>query len=244
MTETAWLSGPLLEVEMLSRLLRRDRRQQPTAPPAAVAVGTLPCFRTGCVADTAVACGYVDRLGQPCGTAWCGDHSAVLDGEILCRRHAPVHLVETAAGGSPIPGIDSRAPSLLQWVTAEVGDRIVTLLAGVDPSMTVLADPPRLAFIGRDRAHAWERSWKLGDHTGVHVWVALAVEEAHDDAVVVRVNGAEVDRVVPPWIDARRRREYLAMAEHEARRRAFYGRVLSVIGREVRMEFMEHGQRN
>lgn len=227
---------------MLRRLLRRDQRPHVAPVRSGAPAGTLPCASPGCEAHTGIACAYVDRRGQQCATAWCGDHAVVLGSEVLCRRHASVRVVLSAADGPHIPDVDSRAASLLQWVTTEVGDGIIRLLGALDQSMSVQVDPPRLVFIGRDRVRAWERGWKLGDHTGVHFWVALAVEEVHDDEVVIRVNGAEVDRMVPPWIEARRRHEHVEDTADAVRRRAFNDMVLAVIADEVSMEPAHQGR--
>ena len=82
--------------------------------------GDQRCTQPGCGRTTGLACEYVDRRGHDCRTSWCPDHRLVIDGRVYCRRHAgvvsalPVGYVGHTA---PMPDLETRAPSLVRWVS-------------------------------------------------------------------------------------------------------------------------------
>lgn len=187
-------------------------------------VGTLPCSERGCTATTGEKCGYVDRRGRACGTAWCPDHQSIVSGTVYCRRHAGV-VGALQSGEGSMPDLENRAPSLVNWVSRDVEQVIQDIVAGYREQLgsdRLLTEPVHLTFLGPERLRVWERSWKLVDHTGWSVRVALEVEEERDTEVAVRVGRNVVARVVPPWIAARQRGELLPADVDRAQRQDFY----------------------
>jgi hypothetical protein len=178
------------------------------------------------VAESVLACAYVDRRGLGCGTAWCSDHHLVVEDRAYCRRHAGV--VSAMPGGdirgsAPLPDVENRSPSLVSWVAREVDADIRYLLAAEliqGGAAELVADPVHPIFTGSDRRRAWERAWKLVAHAAPSLRVSLIVEECADAEVAVAVNATVVDRLTPPWIlqrlhggvspevDAQRRKEF------------------------------------
>ncbi len=193
-------------------MFRRHERPVPPAEepvsPAMVAIGELPCTERGCTATTGLECEYVDRRSRRCRTAWCPVHRVVVHDSVYCRRHAgvvravPTGLLDAQA---PLPDLDNRAPSLVNWVSNEIDAEVRRLLvrelgtAGGE----LIADPVSLVFVGIDRSRAWERTWKLVGHQGTIRKVSLTVEEDADNEVAVKIGPNVVDRVVPPWIGRR-----------------------------------------
>jgi hypothetical protein len=168
--------------------------------------GDLPCTEGGCERTTALACQYVDRRNRSCQSAWCPEHRLVIDGQIFCRRHAGVVSALPGAGthrNLPLPDLENRAPSLVSWVARELDADIRRLLLAELPSNSgaqLITDPVYLVFVGADRQRAWERSWKLVDHTGHSLRVALIVEEDADAEIGVKIGSQIIDRLLPPWI--------------------------------------------
>jgi hypothetical protein len=197
------------------------------------------CTQPGCEAGTGLACEYVDRRGRGCRTAWCPAHRLVIDGRVYCRRHAgvvsalPVGYVGHTA---PMPDLETRAPSLVSWVAREVdADIRQLLLAEVgEGGVQLVTDPVYLVFVGSDRRRAWERAWKLVDHSGRSFRVSLLVEEGADAEIAVRVGTAIVERLAPPWI-VQRLHGALPPPEVDAQRRKdFNRRLLAIIGKGIR----------
>jgi hypothetical protein len=90
----------------------------PDPPP-----GDLPCAATGCAETTGVRCAYVDRRERGCATAWCPAHRELAGGHVYCRRHAVLIRAIAAGAGVPwLPDVDSRAPSLVEWLANDLGD--------------------------------------------------------------------------------------------------------------------------
>ena len=203
--------------------------------------GDQPCTQPGCGRTTGLACGYVDRRGHDCRTAWCPDHRLVIDGRVYCRRHAgvvsalPVGYVGHTA---PMPDLETRAPSLVSWVAREVDADIRQLLLPEvsDDRVRLVTDPVYLVFIGCDRRRAWERAWKLVDHSGQSLRIALLVEECADAEVAVRVNAGIVDRLTPPWIVQRLHGSMPPPEVDAQRRKDFNRRLLSIIHRGMERE--------
>src|SRR5438105_7619744 len=109
---------------------QRPPDEQPVSP-AMIALGELPCTERGCTAVTGLECEYVDRRSRRCRTAWCPVHRLVVRDRVYCRRHAGV--VEAVPTGvldaqTPLPDLDNRAPSLVNWVTNEVDGEVRRLL--------------------------------------------------------------------------------------------------------------------
>jgi len=221
---------------------RGDRPSEPApgGQPAAgqPVVGSLPCSERGCTATTGEACGYVDRRGRTCGTAWCPDHQSIVGGVVYCRRHAGVVGALSGAEAS-LPDLENRAPSLVNWVSRDLEEVIQSTVNGYRSELgtdRLIADPVHLNFVGPERLRIWERSWKLVDHTGWSLRVALEVDEARDTEVAVRVGRNIVSRSTPPWIAARLRGEQLPPDLDAAQRREFYRDLTETVARAIEQE--------
>lgn len=214
------------------RLFRRGADDQGIRAVAGLPIGTLPCTERGCLSDQGPACFYTDRRGRSCDTAWCPQHISAVDGRPYCRRHAGVVRALPSADPAGLPDIDNRAPSLLEWVAGEVDSGVAAEVQRAATSgQKMQSDAAHLVLIahGTDRIRAWERTWKLYDHTGIHLWVALDVEEENDLELVIRINGAVVERLLPPWIAARRKGLTLSADADEEQRSAFYTLVVALV---------------
>lgn len=213
------------------RLFNRGADEQRNQA-AGLPIGTLLCTERGCLSDQGLACFYTDRRGRSCDTAWCPQHIAAVDGRPYCRRHAGVVRALPSADPAGLPDIDNRAPSLLEWVASEVDSGIAAEVQGAAVAGQKLqSDAAHLVLIahGSDRIRAWERTWKLYDHTGIHLWVAIDVEEENDLELVIRINGSVVERMVPPWIATRRKGLTLSADADAEQRTAFYGLVVALV---------------
>jgi hypothetical protein len=201
-----------------------DDPRTPAGQPPPV-VGALPCSARDCANQTGEACAYIDRRSRTCGTAWCPDHQSVVGGRVYCRRHAGVVGALAGAEQAIMPDLENRAPSLVNWVGRDVEQVIQEIVSGYRVQLgtdKLVADPVHLVFMGPERARVWERAWKLVDHNGWSMRVAIEVDELRDTVVAVRVGRNVVARMTPPWIEARLRGEQLP-AEVDAEQRAeFY----------------------
>jgi hypothetical protein len=206
-----------------------------------MALGELPCTQSGCSATTGIECEYVDRRSRRCRTAWCPIHRVVVRDGVYCRRHAgvvaavPNDMLNTR---SPLPDLENRAPSLVNWVANEVDAQVRRLLLRELDSVgggELLADPTTLVFVGIDRKRAWERAWKLVSHDAPTGRVSLLVEEEADTEVAVKVGFNVVDRLVPPWI-AHREMMTASAAEDRRLRDQFNEHILDAIDRGLARE--------
>ena len=202
----------------------------PAFPP--LPIGHLPCSQLGCLHAQGLECVYVDRRGRRCSTAWCPEHITAVNGRPYCRRHAGVVRALPHTDPGSLPDVDNRAPSLLEWVAqrvdADIAEAVQRLATG---TQKVHTDTAHLVLIshGTERIRAWERTWKLYDHTGIQLWVALDVEEENDLELVIRINGITLERLVPPWIEARRRGLWVSDEADIEQRRAFYTLLTSTV---------------
>ncbi len=204
------------------------------------AAGGLPCTRPGCPASGAL-CAYIDRRGRRCPTAWCPDHRLVIEGVTYCRRHAGV-VSALPRGATPLPDLDTRAPSLVSWVAREVDADIRHLLLAEAPlgeGARLAIDPVYRVLAGQDRRPAWERAWKLVDRAGRSLRVSLLVEEGDDAEVAVRVNSEMLDRARPPWIAERPGGLQPPPDVDTQRRKDFNRRLLVVIRAGIRREWTD-----
>ena len=208
------------------------------APPDQPVVGNHPCSERDCRATTGERCAYVDRRGRTCGTAWCPDHQLILGGHVYCRRHAGV-MRALAGGDGSMPDLENRAPSLVNWVSRDLEDVVQEIVKGYRSELgtdRLISDPVHLVHLGPERLRIWERSWKLIDHTGWGLRVALEVDEARDTEVAVRVGRNIVTRVTPPWIQARLRGEPLSAEEDAAQREQFYRSLTETLATAIEAE--------
>ncbi|MFN2451596.1 MAG: hypothetical protein ABR541_04515 [Candidatus Dormibacteria bacterium] len=224
---------------MFGRRRDRDGPLEPVQPASLSAMvaeqlGTARCSAGGCEQATAVPCEYIDRRSLRCDTAWCPAHRIVVDSRVFCRRHAGTvsALPGGPLAGSPLPDLDNRAPSLVSWVAREVDAEIRQLLLSLadgEVSAQLIVDPVFLIFVGRDRKRAWERSWKLVDHRGTTLRVALQVEEDDNAAISIRVGSNLIDRLTPPWIAQRQARLPVSAEIDAERRQQFNDQIVAVI---------------
>ncbi len=231
---------------------KRDRAPEPRdvkgGPPASAAatpvVGTLPCSERDCPNQTGEPCGYVDRRSRACGTAWCPDHQSIVAGVVYCRRHAGVVGALNTTEQAIMPDLENRAPSLVNWVGRDVEQVIRDLVTGYRDRLgteRMIADPVHLVFLGPERARVWERSWKLVDHTGWSLRVALEVDEVRDTEVAVRVGRNVVARMTPPWIEARQRGELVSVEDDAAHRAEFYRGIAAQVASAIEHEISVRG---
>lgn len=228
---------------------KRDRdnaEPPPEAAGTAHVVGTLPCSERDCAHHTGEPCGYVDRRSRTCGTAWCPDHQSIVGGVVYCRRHAGVVRALQGQEQAIMPDLENRAPSLVNWVGHDVEQVIQDIVTGYRAQLgtdRLIADPVHMVFLGPERARVWERSWKLVDHTGWSLRVALEVDELRDTVVAVRVGRNVVARMTPPWIDARMRGEVVPPDLDAQHRADFYRGIASAVAQAIEQELALRGQR-
>lgn len=163
-------------------------------------------------------CEYVDRRGRQCETAWCPSHRLVIDGEVLCRRHAGTRnaLAAPASGDTPpAPDLEVRSPGLVMWVSTGVDSAVRTLLGA--PQQDVSVSEVTLVLVPGGATRSWERRWSSSTHV-----VCLRVDEGAPDELAVLVDGTETARLVPPWIADRRNAD-------DAARQRYSGSVLGAV---------------
>jgi hypothetical protein len=191
--------------------------------------GSLACSEYACPRHDGVTCAYVDRRGRRCPTAWCPDHQTVIESRAFCRRHARV-VASAGTGefemGQALPDVDNRSPSLADYVGDALEPRVLDLLQRLCRPGTndqLAAEPLRVIHPTSGGGRRWDRSWKIYDHTGVIVQVAVVADESRDPEVAVRVGRNIVGQGVPPWI-ARRAQGLpsLPPAQDAAERERFY----------------------
>ncbi|HEV7678177.1 MAG TPA: hypothetical protein VGQ42_06380 [Candidatus Dormibacteraeota bacterium] len=202
-------------------------------------VGSLQCSERDCPNHTGEQCHYVDRRGRQCTTAWCPDHQSIVGGAVYCRRHAGVVGALAGAERLVMPDLENRAPSLVNWVARDVEQVIQDIVTGYRSVLgtdRLVSDPVNLVFLGPERARVWERSWKLVDHHGWSLRVALEVDELRDTQVAVRVGRNVVARMVPPWIEARQRGMQLAPEVDAAQRAEFYRGLTAAVASAIEQE--------
>ena len=98
---------------------------------------------------------------------------------------------------------------------------------------TIIVEPVGYVFSVHDKAHRWERAWKLANHTGVTLKIAVDVDEANDSMVRIRVGQQSVTSVVPPWVEHHRTKQMVDPETDARERRDFYARLFDVVGKAV-----------
>lgn len=200
-----------------------DPLEQAVARPSASA-GDHPCQQRGCANRNAVPCHYVDRRGRRCETALCPDHRAEVGGIVYCRRHAGTLAAIGQLEPSGMPDLDNRAPSLVNWVARDLDDFIAgTLADAAGPDERFVREPQVSIYPDRTGARRYERAWKIVDHTGVRLVVAVFVSGEEDVMVRVRVGGTLVAEGIPPWIERRAQGIEVSAATDRTQRSLFYG---------------------
>ena len=198
-----------------------------TAPTVArfpVTEGDLPCRARGCANHNGVLCHYIDRRGRRCDTAWCPNHWATVGGIVYCRRHAgtiaAIGYFDHPAG---MPDVDNRAPSLVNWVARDLDAFVAaTLVQVATQGETFVREPVVSTHADRAGGRRYERGWKLVDHTGLRLVVAVFVHESEDTTIRVRVGSAVVAEGVPPWVERHRRGIEVSDETDRSQRALFY----------------------
>jgi len=196
--------------------------------------GSLSCSERSCEERSGVGCQYVDRRNRACKSAWCPQHRIVMDGQVLCRRHAGIvsALPKDNPTSAPLPDLENRAPSLVSWIARELDADIRALLLDRVTSSTgaqLIADPVYLIFVGADRIRTWERAWKLATHTGTSLRVALLVDEEADTQIGVKIGASVIARETPPWILQRPEGSLLPPDQDSRLRQEFNAHLVSTI---------------
>jgi hypothetical protein len=209
----------------------------PFAPPAPLAPdpaypiarfpateGDLPCRSRGCANHTAVLCHYVDRRGRRCDTSWCPNHWATVGGIVYCRRHAgTIAAIGYFDHPSGMPDVDNRAPSLVNWVARDLDAFVAaTLVQSATQGETFVREPVVSTHADRSGGRRYERGWKLVDHTGLRLVVAVFLVEGEETTVRVRVGSGVVAEGVPPWIERHRRGVEVTEETDRNQRALFY----------------------
>jgi len=169
--------------------------------------GDLPCRARGCPNHNGVLCHYVDRRGRRCETGWCPNHWATVGGIVYCRRHAgTIAAIGYFDHPSGMPDVDNRAPSLVNWVARDLDAFVAaTLVQSATQGETFVREPVVSTHADRSGGRRYERGWKLVDHTGLRLVVAVFVSEDEETTIRVRVGSGVVAEGVPPWIERHRR---------------------------------------
>jgi hypothetical protein len=192
-------------------------------------LGEKPCTRAGCEKHTGNPCAYVDRRARRCETAWCEDHRSIIGGAPYCPRHAGIMTALLASSRKGhLPDIDNRAPSLANWVGNDIDEKMREAMGSIqssDEGETLVVDPIAYVYSGFDQSHRWERAWKIVNHTGVKIKVAVDVDESKDYVVRLRVGQKTVNQVIPPWVGHHEKREWTDPATDQRERTEFYGEV-------------------
>lgn len=122
-----------------------------------------------------------------------------------------------------MPDVDNRAPSLVNWVVRDLDAFVAaTLVQSAVPGETFVREPAVSSHAERTGGRRYERGWKLVDHTGVRLLVAVQVLEADDITIRVRAGSDVVAEGVPPWIERRRRGLEVSAEVDRTQRTLFY----------------------
>ncbi|MEO9045207.1 MAG: hypothetical protein ABI352_09325 [Candidatus Dormibacter sp.] len=168
--------------------------------------------------------------------AFCPEHRSMVGGIVYCRRHART-ITALGAGGDaqPLPEVENRGPSLVDWMADAISDMVVAILETIArTSETVRIEEEVTLVFDAHRRRRWERSWKLIESTGVSLKVSLQVAADTDDALVdARVGTSVVARGVPPWVTRRRARVEVTSQVDAEQRELFRQFFLTNIAREI-----------
>ena len=192
--------------------------------------GTEPCSAPHCGARDAVRCGYHDSGGARCRTAWCAEHRDSVDHVTYCRRHAGVMRALSPTLTTDLPGLDNRAPALVNWVARLIDHDVRTLVSSVVPAGTRVLST-RVVPERRDGARVWVRRWAV--MAAPPFDVSLAVSERDDTILALYSGSSLLFSAEPPWITARSRGERLSEAQARAVRAVFLGDLLAALAREL-----------
>jgi hypothetical protein len=166
------------------------------------ALGNQPCSALRCSSLVGMPCGYVDRRGRRCKTAWCPADRTVVEGKIYCALHGhAMQGLEWEFGAASHPDIDSRTVPVLQWISSAAADEVIATLnvfCALNGEMLV-AEPVRRRFNPIDHSRVWEKQWKTLSPTSVTIRVSISSDEARPTEIHIKVNGHDVNVVPPPF---------------------------------------------
>ncbi|MGH7612241.1 MAG: hypothetical protein ACREN4_09505 [Candidatus Dormibacteria bacterium] len=166
------------------------------------------CDHHGCQEQAAYRCLYRDRRAVDCAWVACKDHLRVVGNRAYCLRHAStveVMLLARERGTDVMPpDLDSRAASLVLWVSRDLDQPVVErLVRWGDADMSIINDPAirytRPDRLRQDPGH-WERVWALANRTGILLRVSLRVEDSRPETVILVGGTSHLLASVPPWI--------------------------------------------
>ena len=164
--------------------------------------GNQPCSALRCSSLAGMPCGYVDRRGRRCKTAWCPADRSVVDGKIYCALHAhAMQALEWEFGAASHPDIDSRTVPVLQWISSAAADEVIATLnvfCALNGEMLV-AEPVRRRFNPVSHSRVWEKQWKTLSPTSVTIRVSISSDEARPTEIHITVNGHDVNVIPPPF---------------------------------------------
>ncbi|HYA00468.1 MAG TPA: hypothetical protein VEK76_08970 [Candidatus Binatia bacterium] len=148
-----------------------------------------------------------------------------MGGIVYCRRHAgTIAAIGYFEHPSGMPDVDNRAPSLVNWVARDLDAFVAaTLVQTAEAGETFVREPAVTTHVERNAVRRYERAWKLVDHTGVRLAVAVYVDGEEEVSIHVRVGSAVVAEGVPPWIERRRRGLEVSAEVDRSQRALFYG---------------------
>jgi hypothetical protein len=161
-------------------------------------------------------CHYVDCDGRRCLSAWCEEHRLIVDDQVFCRRHAGIisSIVEGKLVAPLLPGLDNRCPSLLVWMSEQIGAEVESTLSALG---SVESTPTRQ----RDGAPGlWEKVWVVSNGDDTVIRASLEIQEPEPE-LIARVDGVQIVAGVPPWVKHRGRMEWVAPAVDAAERKEF-----------------------
>jgi hypothetical protein len=142
------------------------------------------------------------------------------------------HLTLDPSLAVPLPDLNNRAPSLVDWIAREIDADVWRLLlkeSASPPADQLVSDPVTLIFVGFERQRAWERAWRLNSHLGFVDRVSIAVAEHDETTVLVKVGDNIVAQAVPPWIQRRAQGTFAETGEDRRERDAFYRGLLDAM---------------
>jgi hypothetical protein len=179
------------------------------------------CYQHECPSPTGDPCHYVDCDGRRCLSAWCEEHRLIVNDQVFCRRHAGIvsSIAEGKLVAPLLPGLDNRCPSLLVWMSDQIGDDLMASLS----ELGTVEVRPTCSRSGTDGL--WEKVWIVRDGNDEVVRVSLEIQEPEPE-ITARVNGLEVASEVPPWVKHRGRLEWVAPAVDAVERKQFNAMLL------------------
>jgi len=174
------------------------------------------CYEHQCPSPNGDPCHYVDGDGRRCLSAWCEEHRILVNDQVFCRRHAGIvsSIAEGKLVAPLLPDLDNRCPSLLVWMSDQIGE-------DVKKSLEELGSVEVRPACARSGTHGlWEKVWIVRDGNDELARASLEIQEPEPD-IIARVDGVEIASGVPPWVKHRGRLEWVPAAVDAAERKEF-----------------------